>query len=283
MPPDKNKNVLKDDLDRLNYGGLSSFMSCLNVPITENFSLELSTAIASDNAHGIGANATANLSVGSFNASYGFSASYFTKAHGTGKPGFETRSSYSGGITMRDFALRGYSTSFSSGKTTQKVSGIGGQMGDFGFRYENDAGGVAFLGDGNDSYRTAAVQLSYKDVVAGFNLFTGLRNQDSYNSEGGRILNANNLKALGLIKTGYFGERYPNGVIEEFGHPYRLGAAYIGYRGLKYGIDSDRHIRHPIQNQFAHGFAKPQPFFKSYSDAILPYYQYQTANKFTLW
>lgn len=227
------------------------------------------------NANGIGANATANLSLGSFNASYGFGASYFTKAHGTGKPGFETRSSYGGGITMGDFALRGYSTSF-SGATSQRVGGIGGQIGDFGFRYEND--GTPFsgwLGDGGDSYRTAAVEFGYKDFELGFKLFTGKRD---YNLDTGIV---------GNMEYGSYGRRFPNGFVGEVGTPYRLGALYLGYRGNKIGMNSE-HIRHAIQDQAIHNlklgpFDKRQPGFENQSWDWKVYSQYQSFNRYSLW
>ena len=48
-------------------------------------------------------------------------------------------------------------------------------------------------------------------------------------------------------------------------------------------IDSDRHVRHPIQNIFAHGLISRQPALLVLSNNIKPYFQYQTKNRFTSW
>ena len=48
-------------------------------------------------------------------------------------------------------------------------------------------------------------------------------------------------------------------------------------------IDSDRHVRHPIQNIFAHSWLSPQPGFEVLSSGKKPYFQYQTYNQFTSW
>ena len=45
------------------------------------------------------------------------------------------------------------------------------------------------------------------------------------------------------------------------------------------GIDSDRHVRHPIQNIFAHSWLSPQPGFQVLSKGVKPYFQYHTKNK----
>jgi hypothetical protein len=73
------------------------------------------------------------------------------------------------------------------------------------------------------------------------------------------------------------------GYVEETGKPFRLGAAYIGWGNYRVGIDSDRHVRHPIQDIGAHSIISPQPGFHVLSNSINPYFQYQTRNKFTSW
>ncbi|WP_250206684.1 polymorphic toxin type 23 domain-containing protein, partial [Riemerella anatipestifer] len=45
---------------------------------------------------------------------------------------------------------------------------------------------------------------------------------------------------------------YPYGFAYETGKQYRLGAAYVGWGNYRIGIDSDRYVRHPIQNIGAH-------------------------------
>jgi hypothetical protein len=57
----------------------------------------------------------------------------------------------------------------------------------------------------------------------------------------------------------------------------------LSWSNYRMGINSDRHVRHPIQDIFAHYFISPQPGFSTLSGGILPYFQYQTRNKFTSW
>ncbi len=64
---------------------------------------------------------------------------------------------------------------------------------------------------------------------------------------------------------------------------YRLGAAYVGYGNYRFGINSDKHVRHPIQNHLAHSWISPQPGFEVLSRRISPYAQYQTKNPYTSW
>lgn len=62
-----------------------------------------------------------------------------------------------------------------------------------------------------------------------------------------------------------------------------MGALYFSYKNYRIGIDSDRYVRHPIQNILAHGKLSPQPGFVVLSTAINPYFQYRTRNQFTSW
>jgi hypothetical protein len=82
---------------------------------------------------------------------------------------------------------------------------------------------------------------------------------------------------------GNYGERYPNGYVNEKGTKYKLGALYLSYGNYRVGINSDRFVRHPIQDHFAHNLGPTQPGFQSLCDSILFYIQYQTRNKFTSW
>lgn len=78
----------------------------------------------------------------------------------------------------------------------------------------------------------------------------------------------------------------PWGYVQEEGDKYRMGALYIGYDNLKIGIDSDKYVRHPIQDEQAHNwdlklFGKTllntqQPGFETLSDDIKPYIQYNS-------
>ena len=79
------------------------------------------------------------------------------------------------------------------------------------------------------------------------------------------------------------GVKYDNGLVEETGLRYRLGAAYIGWGSYRLGMDSDMYIRRPFQNWFAHGIVSPQPGFEVLTMGINSFFQYQTNNKFTSW
>ncbi|MNY16906.1 hypothetical protein D3C86_1501980 [compost metagenome] len=83
-------------------------------------------------------------------------------------------------------------------------------------------------------------------------------------------------------------------VIEDTNYPrYRFGGLSLRYGNYRIGINSDRHVRHPIQDHFAHNtlikifgikiFSTQQPGFETLSNSIQPYLQYQTTNPFTSW
>lgn len=77
---------------------------------------------------------------------------------------------------------------------------------------------------------------------------------------------------VGKMESGLFGERMPNGYVLETGTPYRAGIAYMGYGNMKMGINSDRWIRHPIQDMFADNLpGTKQPGFITLSNSINPY------------
>lgn len=142
------------------------------------------------------------------------------------------------------------------------------------------------LGDGHDRWRTAAMRFGIGEFSAGFNLFTGERYSDSYESIGrnqstwdDQVMNKYNRK------NPYYknGVRYNFGLVKEEGKRYRLGAAYVGWGNYRIGIDSDRYVRYPIQNVLAHDWISPQPGFEVLSNKITPYFQYQTHNPFTSW
>lgn len=118
------------------------------------------------------------------------------------------------------------------------------------------------------------------------NLFTGLRDMRSEkNLPGGEIGVAEGY--------GQYGEYYNHGFVNEIDTPYRYGGLTFNYKGLSLGIDSDRYIRHPIQNKWAHGpykvfglnLGRPQRMFKVLSGGMTPVFNYSTLgnSKFSLW
>lgn len=124
-----------------------------------------------------------------------------------------------------------------------------------------------------DRFRTAALTVNVGEYSAGFNLFTGSRT--NFSGDEAEMLNG--------LQYGRYGEKMPNGFVKEDGHPFRLGVAYFSYKNFRVGVNSDRYVRHPIQDIIAHGFFQPQPGFYSYSNTVIPFFQYRTPNIFTSW
>ncbi|WP_268225735.1 polymorphic toxin type 23 domain-containing protein, partial [Sinomicrobium oceani] len=262
-------------------GFVGGLMPSANVSMG-NWNLSISPAIAFGKGIGVGGNFSIGFNDGNFSASAGFGISYYGSAHGSGASGWEYRKSWSVGGKIGNNELSVYSTKFSgfNGQFDQKVGGFSYRNGDFGFRYEND--GTPFSGwsgDGGDSFRSAAVQLSYKDYSVGFNLFTGKREY---------VPGEDSPPQVGSNQMDDYGRRYPNGFVKEVGTPYRLGALTFGYKGFRAGVDSE-HIRHAIQDQAIHNlnilgvFDKRQPGFRNQSWNWKPYFQYQSPNSYSLW
>ncbi|WP_317167118.1 polymorphic toxin type 23 domain-containing protein [Chryseobacterium indologenes] len=179
-------------------------------------------------------------------------------------------------------------TNIWSGMYEQQTGIIRLASGDFSMTYENDGSPFAkgpkwsHLGDNNDRWRTAAMTINVGDFHAGFNLFTGERTSDSYESKDPNNPRWDDLR----MKEGPCysnGACLPNSYVEEKGSRYRMGAAYIGWGNYRVGIDSDRYVRHPIQNIVAHDWISAQLGFEIVSPGIKPYFQYQTINPFTSW
>lgn len=229
-----------------------------------------------NNSMGISGSISQNI--GNINVSVGGSATAFGSFSNTGKSGVELRGSIMGGFddgkTNVSLGTNFFSGTGGMSEFKQRTGILSVNSGDFSMSYEND--GMPFnligLGDGNDSHRTAAVGLRIGEVSAGFNLFTGFRNNYKGDDE-----------KVGKMEIGNFGVRMPNGFVNEENTPYRMGSAYIGFRGGKIGIDSDRFVRHPIQDMFAHNLpGTQQPGFTTLSNSIKPFAQYgNSSNKFT--
>jgi hypothetical protein len=249
-----------------------------------DFSFSISPAIAFGNSFGAGANLSASYKTGKFEISAGLGFMAYGNYQGFGKSGTEIRKSimaeYNDGHTVLSIATNFWSGNGDMGEFKQHTGALGIRSGLFGFNYENDGLPFGFqnkfemLADGNDSYRTAAASISIGNIKAGFNLFTGRR--DDYSKDWLEMIFGRNSK-------GAYNETMNHGFVNEKGTPYILGAAYIQFGNIRAGIDSDRYIRHPIQNILAHHWIAKQPGFISYSNTIRPYFQYQTNNLFTSW
>jgi Bacterial toxin 23 len=164
----------------------------------------------------------------------------------------------------------------------QRTGIVNFKLGDFSGSYENDGTPFPKLGlsDGNDSYRTAAARVGIGDVSAGFNLFTGIRNKESYADETDRLGEKTPRKGDVNATVGNFGVKMPHGFVTEKGPQYRMGAAYVGVGETRIGVNNDRYVRHPIQDILAHHIFSPQPGFQTLNKTFTPYYQFNPSNLF---
>ncbi|GEM50898.1 hypothetical protein EB1_06880 [Empedobacter brevis NBRC 14943 = ATCC 43319] len=249
-----------------------------------SFSFNISPSIAIGKGWGVGANFSATFHAGDFSLSAGFGIVNYGAHPGTETSGWEYRKSAMLSYDNGKFGMSLGTNIWSGLNINEQQTGIVKlKYGNFGLSYEND--GKPFsgtLGDGGDSYRTAAASISYNDISLGMNLFTGLRNSSSYNIENGGFHDG--VRGDLGPETQKNGITYKYGLVREFGNKYRMGALYIGYKNYRFGIDSDRHIRHTIQNRWIHNskFAA-QRAFEVIDFSTKPYLQYQTINKFTSW
>ncbi|MCP1300224.1 polymorphic toxin type 23 domain-containing protein [Chryseobacterium sp. S0630] len=271
-------------------GFVGSFMS-FNLDLGGGFSIGISPAIAFGNSFSVGASLSVSYRKGNLSFSAAIAGTYYNKHAGSGVSGWGYRYSAMIGYDSKDFSI-GVGTNVWKGVHAQQTGIFRAGSGDFSLTYENDGSpfdkvGAGILGDGHDRWRTAAMTFNYRDFHAGFNLFTGERRSESYSYD-----EQHTMPELlhddyygnpdGKIGIG-FGARNKYGAVQEIGPRYRLGAAYIGWGNYRIGIDSDRHIRHPIQNIGAHSIISPQPGFEVLSGGVKPYFQYQTINPFTSW
>ena len=271
-------------IDTAIYNSISSYFG-VRIPGIQvgNWTISVTPTIAFGNASGIGGNLTVTYSDGNFSFSGGIGIMGNSDYNSLGRNGMEIRHSL---LASWDDGKSGVSlgTNIWGGDFAQRTGTLGLHFGNFRAQYEND--GKPFntikTGDGGDSYRTAALSLNFAEVSVGFNLFTGLRNEASYDNE--KSGTWDKVKGdVGTRKNGSYGERYINGLVDERGSKYRLGAAYIGYEGGRYGLNSEW-IRHAIQNVAIHGtFLAKQRMFEMQNGNVYGYYQYRTSNIFSSW
>ena len=173
-----------------------------------------------------GINGSLNIQVGDVGLSYGFGASY---GKGLGPSGNQFRgnlgvaASYNSDNFGATFGVNNYF----SGKTSQETGILGVRIGKVSITSENDFP----TGDQGDRYRSAAVEVGYRDFTVGFNLFTG----DSG------------------VKNRVLDETYTESPNYAYGSSnadrYRHGLFYASYRGSRVGIDSEG-ARAFVQNKF---------------------------------
>jgi len=235
-------------------------------------------------------NLSANHNFGNdFTGSYGLGLTYHENFYETGRSGFEFRNSL---MVNYDDGHDGGSlgTNFWNGlgemkEFNQRTGMLNFRSGDFKFSYEND--GTPFqligLGDGGDSFRTAAASIGYGDLSLNMNLLTGLRNEMSFTEE----INQDKLEGFdgGTPQgRGAFGEFYKHGFVDERGSKYRYGGLTLNYQGISAGVNSEW-VRHGFQNVLAHDIIKPQRQFPMLNNDWDPVFNFsnQGTSKFTIW
>lgn len=248
-----------------------------------NFGFSISPSLAFGQSFGIGANLGVSYTDGNFSVSAGIGIMRYGNYQGFGKSGMEIRSSlmaaYDNGTTGISLGTNFWRGTGAMNEFNQRTGVIGLHFGDFRAMYEND-GSIGKLGDDGDRYRSAALNLSYKDYSVGFNLFTGYRD---YDGENGSVTQHRN-----PMSVDEFGRRMPNGVVRELNTPYRLGLLTMGYKNTRMGVNSE-HVRHAIQDQAIHNLKIPgiidkrQMGFANQSWNWDGYAQYRTRNSFSSW
>ncbi|SQA93853.1 polymorphic toxin type 23 domain-containing protein [Capnocytophaga ochracea] len=263
-------------------GAASSMLPSVSFPIGD-WNISLSMALALGNASGMGANFAVGYNDGNWGFSAGVGIMAYNNYYGFGKNALEYRRS---AMISWDDGSTGVSlgTNAWSGDFSQRTGMIGFRSGDFKLMYENDGGaGIKHLGlgDRNDSYRTAALNIGIGDFTAGFNLFTGRRNREDQQKEI-KITTSNKKSENPVINyVDRFGTKYKRGYVNEVGEKYRLGALTLGYGGFRIGANSEK-VRHAIQDVVIHGLIKDCGFMNT-SWQWGGFYQYRTYNPFTSW
>jgi len=232
------------------------------------------------------ANLTLNHNLGNnLTGSYGLGVTYHDNFYKTKKKGFEFRNSfmvnYNNGHTGASVGTNFWNGTGQMSEFKQQTGMLRVKSNDFSFQYEND-GGTPFskvgLGDGRDSYRTAAASLKNKKTSLNLKLFTGLRDFESFKTEKNDFGGEKGLSE-GI---GEFGEYYKYGFVHEKGNKYRYGGLTLNRNGLSRGTNSEW-IRHTFQNELVHGWMNPQRQFPMLNDEWTAIEQPFKASQFTIW
>lgn len=219
----------------------------------------------------VGANIAASAEIG--NTTVGASASLTYGAgigigDGANDLGFEGKLGYGGTYGFESGHRIGlYRTHFDTAVTAQVVGAIEYGYRDFSVRMENDV--IYLLGDGRDRWRTAALQLRFRDAVIGFNLWTG---------DPGMGPVEDRQKELRPGKTDQ--DIMSNFVYtSESADRYRMGALYVGLRSngdtRRVGVDAES-IRAFIQNGFHSWGVIDSPYFRDLGTGARYYGRLQT-------
>jgi len=146
---------------------------------------------------------------------------------------------------------------------------IGAVIGGVGnLAYQAATGNISSIGDGFAAFGIGAGALGAATGGA------SLAAMGTASSVGGAI-------AAGVVSGGV-GAGGPNGTfIGGDADNFRLGAAFVGYKNLRLGYNSERNIRGPIQNGF-HDWQR-FPRFRVLNNADRFYGGFYSSNPYTLW
>jgi len=270
-------------------GAYSGFASAISsnmpgIPIqVGNFTLSVSPAfIYGSHGFGVGLNFNANLQIGDFSIGVSVGFTNFSSATSTGKVLSEFRTGAHAGYDDGTYGITLATTKFSSGETSQRLGYGRLRAGSWSASYEND--GYPFgetwkaMGDGGDSYRTAAGSIGYKDINVTLRLFTGKRVMGN-DTDPGTFTEKDTGPWCGpLGKNCWKGKWVAGDAINK----YRMGALSIGYKGYELGWNHDN-VRFAFQNKFAHTIAKPQAWIPRASAGQQLFGSFRTHNPFTHW
>jgi len=251
---------------------ISNNSPSLNIPISDNLSFSISPAVIYGSSQiGVGINGSLNFNYDNFHISVGGSLTRYGLNFGNAKK--EARYYWTVGYDDGTSGIWYSSSYYKSGHTSQNIGAVGYHYKDFSITYQNDYM-FGLPADGGDRYRTAALQLSYKDYSVGVNLFTGDPGLDEKSRK---------TEIIGGHKT-YVSNGNDNP--DEF----RAGILYFGYKNYRTGWNSEQ-IRNIAQNKIAHdGITwlttfgrKPSPYFRVLNISPSRFYSVGTHNPYTLW
>jgi hypothetical protein len=157
-------------------------------PRNPNWGVQLSLTFTSSGRFKISGGVNVDHRLGSFAMASGFGVSYYSNFMGTRVSGIETRISAMAGFNNGSTsAYMGTNQWLGIGKMKefdQRTGIFTFKAGDFRLAYENDGappfvfGKFNLFAGGDDSYRTAAAAIGYKDLVLKTNMFTGKRDSE---------------------------------------------------------------------------------------------------------
>ncbi|MBP3552439.1 MAG: hypothetical protein J6K05_04605 [Bacteroidaceae bacterium] len=178
------------------------------------------------------------------------------------------RFSYGGGYNDGTFGVSWFG-SYYLGEDPQKTGTIRFKAGNWSIAHENDLDRM--LGDGDDRYRTAGIEIGYKNYVIGATVYTNAAKlpKNRWN-ELDKEYNSNTWGSNGL-------GAYPNSTAYQ-------SPVYIGHRWrnmmIRTGYNSPK-VQDMTQN-FIHKIG-PFPYYKTPSTYNNPYFQIGSYNPFSLY